>query len=210
MNAVRKQPIPLTGHGRQGLVHARVSRIAGSVVEMEIERGILRGRVAFSCLVAPQPGDLVLCDCTDPDCAFILSVLERMQGTASVLQFPGEVVVQAKSTTFLCRDALNFFADRTLHKSRTAVIDAAEVTATGKELHASFNNIRLIGQMINTMARHMVERVKTYLRQTEDHDQLQAGQMTRKAEGLYCMESHHTVMVSRKDTKIDGERIHMG
>lgn len=210
MNAVRKQPIPMTGCVRQGLIHARVCRIKDTMIELDHQRTILRGRTAFSCLVTPQLGDLVLCDCIDQDTVFILSVLERPQETATLLQFPGEVVLQARATTLLCQDAINIFADRTVHKSTTAVIDIAEVIATGQELQASFKRVHLISELINTMARHVVERMKTYLRRTEDHDQLQAGQMTRNVDGLYCMESRHTVMVSRKDTKIDGERIHMG
>ena len=60
------------------------------------------------------------------------------------------------------------------------------------------------------MAKQLTERVKNYIRHTEDYDQVNAGQMTRKVDGLYAMDSRHTVMVSKKDTKIDGERIHMG
>jgi len=34
--------------------------------------------------------------------------------------------------------------------------------------------------------------------------------MSRKVDGLYSMKSDTTLMVSKSDTKIDGERIHMG
>ncbi len=210
MNAIRKQPIPLQPPTRQGLVHARVLSTTGATIEVQIDRCVLRGQTAFSCLVAPQQGDLVLCDCTAPDRCYILSVLERPQDDKTVLRFPGDVVLQARSTTLVSEQNLNFLSGREIHKSAAAVIDVEEVTATGNVLQASYRTVRLISELVNTMARHVVERMKTYLRQTEDHDQLHAGQMTRKTEGCYCLETHHTIMVSRKDTKIDGERIHMG
>ena len=60
------------------------------------------------------------------------------------------------------------------------------------------------------MARQVIEKFKSYVRGTEDYDQVNAGQMMRKAKGLYSMDSEQTIMVSRKHTKIDGERIFMG
>jgi hypothetical protein len=39
---------------------------------------------------------------------------------------------------------------------------------------------------------------------------IKAGQMTRCAEGLYAVDSDQTVMKSKKNTIIDGEKILMG
>lgn len=208
ISPAHEQPIPLMAAA--GLQHARVCTTNQTVVEVTIDGQRRKARVAFSCLVVPQPDDLVLCDCSTPDHVYILAVLERGKTTTTILSVPGAMVLQSKSTTLLCENDLNLLSGREIHKAKAAVIDVDEVTATGGSLQASYRRINLISQMINTMARHLISRYSTYLRRTEDHDQLQAGQLTRKVEGLYCMESRHTVMVSKKDTKIDGERIHMG
>jgi uncharacterized protein involved in type VI secretion and phage assembly len=48
------------------------------------------------------------------------------------------------------------------------------------------------------------------IRHTESADQIKAGQMSHTVEDLYSMDSKYTIMVSKKDTKIDGEHIHIG
>jgi hypothetical protein len=68
----------------------------------------------------------------------------------------------------------------------------------------------LVGRLFNTMVEHVIARARSYTRRTEDCDQISAGQMTRKAEGLYSQQAKYSVMVSTKDTKIDGEHIFMG
>jgi len=63
---------------------------------------------------------------------------------------------------------------------------------------------------MSTMAKQVIDRFKSYIRHSENSDQVKAGQMTREVSGLYSMDSKYTIMVSKRDTKIDGERIHMG
>jgi len=60
------------------------------------------------------------------------------------------------------------------------------------------------------MAKQVIDRFKSYIRHSEESDMVKAAQMTREVSGLYSMDSKYTIMLSKKDTKIDGERIHMG
>lgn len=82
--------------------------------------------------------------------------------------------------------------------------------ARGNCLQADFKTVWVISQMVNTLAKQVISKFKNYIRRTEDYDQVKSGQMTRQVDGLYSLDSKHTVLVSKKDTKIDGERIHMG
>jgi hypothetical protein len=177
-------------------------------------------RVAFSCLVRPEPGDRVLCTCDESGVFYILGIIDRPASRRMTLSFPADATLQAengslqmvsgRSLTLAAADSLSCVSETAVHKSREAVVNYDTVLANGDDLQANFNTVRLIGRVVNTMARQLIQRVKNYIRHSEDHDQVNAGQMTRKVDGLYAMDSRHTVMVSRKDTKIDGERIHMG
>lgn len=60
------------------------------------------------------------------------------------------------------------------------------------------------------MAKQAIQKFNSYVRKSDISDQVQAAQMSRKVDGLYTMNSKHTILVSQKDTKIDGEHIHMG
>ena len=89
------------------------------------------------------------------------------------------------------------------------MVDFDEVAAKGVNLKASFKRVLLVSSLISTMAGQIIEKASTYIRHSEHYDQVKAGQMTRKIDGLYSMDSKQTVMVSKKETKIDGERIFM-
>ncbi|MFQ5674369.1 MAG: DUF3540 domain-containing protein [bacterium] len=177
-------------------------------------------QVAFSCLVQPTVGDLVLCAKSETGLIHIIAIIERPEKQNMCLSFPTDTTLlsESGSITLSSNESINLasgnrltcIADKTVHKSREAVVAYEEVTATGSTLQANFKTVRLISKLVNTLAVNVIEKVKTYIRHTEDYDQIKAGQMTRKTEGLYAVDSKHTVMVSKKDTKIDGERIHMG
>lgn len=199
---------------------ARVVSVHGKEVKIRLSGVTRKARVAFSCLVQPSPGDLVLCTKACTGIHYILGIAERPGTQNMTLSFPADAtmrtdggslsVFSSQSVTFAAGDKLNCLSDQAIHKSRQAVVDFDEVTARGSNLQASFNTVRLISRVVHTMAGHLLKKVRSYIRQTEDFDRVSAGQMTRKVNGLYAMDSRHTVMVSKKDTKIDGERIHMG
>ena len=210
MSAIIGNRVPLVRQPEAGFAHGQVAEVREREVLVVVAGQQCRATVAFSCLVQPEPGDTVLCAGDDQGRWFVLGILERPQSTRTVVQFPGDVVLRATSASMVSEGNLNFFSAQEIHKSEAAVVDVREVTATGENLQATYRSIRFIGQLMNIMARHLVKRVHTYLRRTEGHDQIKAGQATRTVEGLYCMDSNYTVMVSKKDTRIDGERIHMG
>jgi len=60
------------------------------------------------------------------------------------------------------------------------------------------------------MAKQVVNKFMTYMRHSENFDQVKAGDMTRSIEGLYSVNTKQTIMISKNDTKIDAERIHIG
>ena len=203
-----------------GAQNARVVSISGQEAEVRLSGCIRKARVAFSCLVRPMAGDLVLCTENESGEHYILGIIERPGAQNMVISFPADAtmlakygafsVVSGKAVTLASGDRLNCFSGQAVHKSREAVVDFEDLTARGESLQVHFQTVRLITRMMNTLARHVIDKFKTYVRHTEDYDQVKSGQMTRKVDGLYSMDSQNTVMVSKKDTKIDGKRIYMG
>ncbi|MBW1841497.1 MAG: DUF3540 domain-containing protein [Deltaproteobacteria bacterium] len=214
------EPTESMEFGGEAVRNGRVVSVSGKKAVVEMSGVTLPAHVAFSCLVQPIPGDLVLCTRTETGAHFILGIIERPGKQDMTLSFPADAtmlaqegslsMVSGESVTLASGDRLNCFSKQAVHKSREAVVDFDELTARGTNLQANFKTIHLISRMVNTMARQVIQKVKNYIRHTEDYDQVKAGQMTRKTDGLYSMDSKHTVMVSRKGTKIDGERIYMG
>jgi len=212
--------ISLPGKEKATIQNARVVSVSGKEAEIRLAGRSLAARVAFSCLVQPMPEDLVLCAKDEAGEYYVLSIIDRPGEQDMTIYFPGDAAMVAedgvlsvaagKSVNLASGGRLTCFSDQAVHKSREAVVDFDQLTARGENLQANFKSVLLISRMISTMAGQVIEKAKSYIRHTEDYDQVKAGQMTRKVDGLYSMDSKRTVMVSRKETKIDGERIFMG
>jgi hypothetical protein len=202
------------------LQHARVVSVSGKHVLIDTLLGpVEEARVAFSCLVQPMPDDLVLCSKSESGDYYILNILERSNTQNMTLAFSGDTTlhsggeltaVSCKSISMIAAENMNCISKQVVHKSNNAVIDYAECTAKGNALQVSFNTIKTISQLMTDIVNQYIGKMKSYIRHTESYDQIKAGQMSRKADGVYTMDSSYTIMVSKKDTKIDGERIHMG
>jgi hypothetical protein len=178
------------------------------------------GKIAFSCLVRPQTGDYVACL---PDASggfYVISVLERPGSRKVTMEFPSDATISSatgsinlvtgESVGIASGKGVNVITDTCTIRSRETVADLESVTARGNSIRTAFGSVQLIGRTVSTMAAQMYHKVKNYVRRSENSDNVKAAQMVRKSDGLYSLDSTHTVMISKKDTKIDGERIHMG
>lgn len=220
MKAEYSKVMPIAEPKPSAIYNAAVSSVTNDSVVIEIAGISHQAITAFSCLVRPQPDDVVMC-CRDETGVYcILGVLARPGAQSMMIDLPGDTSVRTRkgSLSVISGDSLNLFSgrkincisDQVIHKSREAVIDYEDVTARGRNLNASFSSIRVLSDLISSMARQVIDRFRSYIRHSEEFDQVKAGQMTREVSGLYSMDSRYTIMVSKKDTKIDGERIHMG
>jgi len=199
---------------------AQVVSISDKGIIISISGIELTAKVAFSCLVQPLVSDIVLWTPSETEGNYILAIASRPDSQDMDLAFPANTtmhsaegsinILSKQSVTLAAGKNLTCLAEKTVHKSQQTLIDYEKVTAKGSNLDVSFNNIRLFSDMLNTMAKQVMMKAKNYFRHTEDYDEIKAKQMTRSAKGVYSVDSKYTVMVSKKDTKIDGERIHMG
>ncbi len=208
------------GRGDSSLRKAEVISEKDRVCRLSMADAVIDAAVAFSCLVQPQAGDVVMVAEDDSGECYVLAVLERpgrqdlsisLPADAAVIAPAGSVRLSAKEgVTLASKERLCMFSDKAVHKSREATVNFDELVATGSRLQASYQAVHLVSRLISTISRQVIKKAKSYVRKTEDCDQVNSGQMTRKVEGLYTMDSKHTAMVSKKETKIDGERIFMG
>lgn len=181
--------------------------------------GKREAKQAFSCLVTPEVNDRVLC-IEDGEAAWhILGIIERPTNTGMNLSFQGNTCIGVNTGTLdihskeqltLSSENISCISHKSVHKSQEMFLASNSITASGKELHAAFTTVRLISNLINTMARQVIDKFKGYIRHTEAGDMVKAGQITRCTKGLYALDSKYTIMNSQHSTKIDGEKILMG
>jgi hypothetical protein len=210
---------PAPAPSRTLLHPARVRSCSGRELVLEQAREPVPAALAFSCPAQPRPGDLVLCLDAGAEGRFVLAILERPGSQAMTLAFPGEILLQTEgSLSLLAGQSITLAAGERLtsacavavHQSRETVLGCGELLLQGRVFQASFDAFTFTGRMFQTLVRHLVQKTFSYFRQTEAGDQVRAGQILRQAEGLYSVTSQYSVLVSAKDTRIDGERIHMG
>ena len=220
MNSSAEKIIPI--HADTESVVRQCSVIAvesNNAMVVNINGKSRRAKRAFSCLVDPQAGDLVICTENANGMVYVLGIINRPVTQKMRLSFPADTDIQVNrgslnihstDSVSIAATSVNCFSKKVIHKSNEAIIAYDTVTARGKDLQASYKTVRLISNLINTMAHQVIDRFKGYIRSTEDHDMVKAGQITRTAEGLHIMDAEHTIMNSKKCTKIDGEKILMG
>ncbi|SLM32882.1 hypothetical protein MTBBW1_80225 [Desulfamplus magnetovallimortis] len=202
---------------RNGKVVAVLAKAA--IVDMGGEK--IKAQKAFSCLVDPEAGDTVICCKNEDDQFYILGIMERedhrkqqmkisLPADATLESGDGSISILAKETATIASENLNLICGETLYKSHSATFSLDSLTATGNTLQASYKTVNFFSHIINTMAKHVFNRFKDYIRNTESSDQVKARQMTRNADGVFSLETGHTIMVSKESTKIDGKKILMG
>ena len=196
-----------------------VLAVEASMIQVSLAGRARPAKQAFSCLVKPEAADIVICSENAKGILHILSIIERPAEQKMQLAFPADTDIQLKQGSLhiyapdniaLGATNLHCFSKKTIHKSDEAIISYDAIIASGKELQANYTTVRLISKLINTMAKQVIDRFTGYIRSTEKHDMVKAGQITRTAEGLHAMDGEHTILNSKQCTKIDGEKILMG
>ena len=220
MNRKTSTVTPIIDPLPTAIQYATVLSVIDQSIVIEVSGLSLQAKVAFSCLVQLEPDDIVMYSQHGSGLNYVLGIIERPINTKLTLDFPGDTtlksntgslsILSGKSVNMMAANKISFLSDQVIHKSREAVIDYNELTARGENLQASFTTIRVFSHLMSTMAKQVIDKFKSYIRHSEESDMVKAGQMTREVSGLYSMDSKYTIMVSKKDTKIDGERIHMG
>jgi hypothetical protein len=198
---------------------AKVVSLSGQDVLVEYESGTIEeARVAFSCLLKPEVNDLVATVKTTDSRSFITAILERTDVHPTNIHLNSDTTISADGNLNLISGqsissvagTISSISEKAIHKSNDAVIDYRNSTIKGDSLHACFRSVQFISNLAVRIVNQCIEKMVSYMRHTEDYDQVKAGKISRKAAGLYSVDSSFTIMVSKKDTKIDGERIHMG
>ena len=219
MNNSARKVIPIHSNNKPAVRIGSVISVISDEIIINMAGGTIKAKKAFSCIIDPEPDDIIICTENENGAAYILGIIERPATQKMSLSFPSDTRIQVKqgslnitsmdSVTIASKD-LNCFSKRVIHKSPEAIVSYEHITANGNELQASFKTVRLISNLINTMAKQVIDKFKGYIRSTEDNDMVKAGQMARQAHGVYSMDSKHTIMKSKKSTIIDGDKILMG
>ncbi|SNR89532.1 Protein of unknown function [Humidesulfovibrio mexicanus] len=184
--------------------------------------GALSCRLAASCLLRPEPGDLVLAALPESGAApYVLSVLERAepdsqavldlpsgarvsapQGSVHIeaaegiaLSTPGELAAQAARMSFAA-GSVRWLADAFSYVGKTLELIATRFTETAQER--------------DTQAGTWTQRLGDSFRRVEELDETQAGAVRTLARDTALLHGRVTYVQAEEFVKADGQEVHLG
>jgi hypothetical protein len=196
----------------------RVERVAATVA-VRLGAVLVEAERAKSCLVAPEPGDKVLC-AVEPEATYVLSVLASRSSAPTRLEADGDlelgaprgrVVVRGREAVQLRSEGEIELAGPLLRvEARTGEVAIDELGFFGRLLRADVKVVKLLAHELDTVAERITARVRRVFRFVEEIDQTRAGMVDMRAESLLALRGENAVIAARVLAKVDGEQIHLG
>ena len=189
--------------GAPSLVLARVVGVPERAVLLEVGGETRAARQAASCLLSPEPGDIVVCSETRLG-IHVLHVLERDAAQSATLSAPG---------------VRRLVLDQPAIDIRTVELDATatRVRARVEQLHlisrlvsAVTGRLEIVADRLRRIAGHEVTSTGDSVRTVRGTDTLRAGHILHDASQVMSLRSHVAIVEARGDVRVNGERITMG
>jgi hypothetical protein len=211
----------LTGVGHSCPAETSAVLVARNGRDVRIARGgcISEARVAFGCIVQPEPGDRVLTGMADGT-IWVTSVLERSsdapmrlwaEGDVSLVSLRGNVSLTAgRSVDVDAGERARIAAPEIDLHAGVARFVLDELVQVGRKASLCVKKIRHVGDMIETFAEHVLVRAQRGSRFIEESDQLRAGDIDHRAETTLQMRSRSMFMTADTVVRMDADQIHMG
>lgn len=204
----------------QGVIQAigEVEKHGETGVTVSTPNGMLIARLAFSCLVRPACGDIVLLSCREGE-VFVLSILERRSEAPIEIHFAGSLhMAVAGDATLQASGAM------LLGGGVSASLAATRVELAGTDVDISGERISLVGRACAWVAdtldstarvvRHVADvlsvRARSHQRRIDDLELVRVGHLDMRADQIMNLAAEHAIVKSRELVKLDGKQIQVG
>jgi hypothetical protein len=196
------------------LEYGLVAGHTGDGFAVNCDRGLFNAGVAVSCLVAPEPGDVVILSLDDGGGCYILSILERTEEARrkTELVFDGDVNLNVRD------GSMSITSDETISlASKNFELTAEEGRVTlekssffGKLVENNIARIRVVADSLDSIVRRAVQRFTSSYRYVEEHEEVQSASTRMIVDGTLTMHTKNTMHIAEGHVKIDAEQIHLG
>lgn len=180
--------------------------------------GLLRANRSASCLIVPKIGDKVLLVAVDNE-LYILSVLTTADNRGVELASDGDLTIRANNgTVAVAAENIDLLASNRQHiVSPQLVVTAGKgqvhcqhASIQGEKLVARWGQAEWLIEKLSTIVNHLHEHYQHVFRRVDGVDKTSSNQSFHNVDKCLSIRAEHANITTRKDMKIDGERIHMG
>ena len=185
---------------------------------LEYAGTVRAGRIALSCLVQPEPGDLALVARTMSG-LFVIALLERSAGVPMrlVLGAKAEIVTSDRlallgggGVTISSPETVGITASSLDLRAGHAQMVIDELVHVGQEVRAHVGKLRLCVDLLETIADRVLTRAQRCFRFVTEGDHLRAGDIDHRGERSVQLRGGTTFVSAETVVKVDAEQIHMG
>ena len=211
--------LPITPQHCDFTQTATVQGSSAHTYQVVIDQGIVDAQLAFSCLVKPQAGDIVLLNCGE-ETHYILAILSRPSSANMALNFPGDIALQAnngniriasKDKLLLASGGKTQIVNTELDvTSAHTKVHTDQLSISGDKAVCHWREVRSIANAVHWVADHITQKFKNSVKLVEGTDQQSSGNVLQTIKKSLTLRANHAVITAQKDIKIDGKRIHMG
>jgi Protein of unknown function (DUF3540) len=161
------------------------------------EGSVFLAHRALSCLVEPEPGDLVLVAQSGAVAeAYVLAVLEREGDTPVSLVSPRDTELRAAGKLSI------------IATEATIAAPAFSLHTASARLHAT--RITAVFGAVDAILDRIVQRARHAFRVIEEVDHLRAGHVDYEARATMSLHAENTTLTAEGLVKVDGEQIQLG
>ncbi|ARP91784.1 hypothetical protein CAL14_17055 [Bordetella genomosp. 9] len=179
-----------------------------------------RARRAASCLLVPQPGDVVLISGPDAGRVYLIAVLEQADAGHTRLEVAGDAVLaatagslaleSAKEVALQGREAVRIETGEMSVRARETRCVAERMRYVATELQATVGATRLVGKSYEAVLDRLQLMSRLSFRTTEEIEQVRAGTLDYQAEQAARVHAEYTLVTGGELVKVDARQIHMG
>lgn len=199
---------------------ATVVRLEGETVVVRAGTGEVRARRATSCLLSPEPADVVLLARTWGGKSWVLAVLEREGDAPRTLGCDGDLAIKlpAGKLSLVAQEGVELVSAGDVavvsEGVRVNAVHGSVVVQTlgflGSVLSAEVERVKLLAGTLDSVLTRFSQRVKRSYRVVEERDQVRADQIDHSAGTSISMHAPTAVITAEELVKMDGEQIHLG
>lgn len=199
MNAL--SPIPMTPG--TATIEAEVVLREDATLIVSRAGAPVAARRAVSCLVQPEPGDLVLLG--GPEASlYVLAILERRGDRPLRLAVAGDMEIAAEG------GRLTLGAETLVVNAEKGQVAVRDLALSGGKVAARFGRIALIADAIESLATRLLTRARRSYRFVEETEQLRAGDIDHRAGGHLHLRGETAALHAGLLVKVNASQIHMG
>jgi hypothetical protein len=179
---------------------------------------VCSARIAFGCLVQPEPDDHVLIGLADGT-IWITAVLERhsdipprlwADGDLGIVSAHGAIALSARTVDIDAGAKTRIAAPEIDLHAGVARFVLDELLQVGRRASWYVSRLRSMGELVETFAEHLLTRAKRGSRFIEGSDQMRAGDIDHRAGGTLQLQAEAAFITADTVVRVDADQIHMG